>query len=79
MAKLTLSVDEGVVERAKQFATNNGTSVSKLVEQYLDSVSTPPDLSSLPPNLRSLVGIVKAPPDLDVRKEYRDYLAKKHL
>jgi hypothetical protein len=79
MAKLTLSVDEGVVERAKQFAANNGTSVSRLVEQYLDSVSRPVDLSSLPPHLRSLVGIVKAPPDFDARKEYRDYLAKKYL
>lgn len=79
MAKLTLSVDEGVVERAKQYAANNGTSVSRLVEQYLDSVSRPIDLNSLPPHLRSLVGVVKAPPDFDARTEYRDYLAKKYL
>lgn len=35
MAKLTLSVDEAVVERAKGFAARQGTSVSRLVEPYL--------------------------------------------
>jgi len=35
MAKLTLSVDEDVVRRAKEHAARHGTSVSKLVEDYL--------------------------------------------
>ena len=35
MAKLTLSVDEAVVERAKEIARRRGTSVSALVERYL--------------------------------------------
>ena len=34
-AKLTLSVDEDVVRRAKVHAARRGTSVSKLVEDYL--------------------------------------------
>ena len=41
MSKLTLSVDEDVVERAKRYAANRGTSVSRLVEQYLGLVTRP--------------------------------------
>lgn len=39
MSKLTLSVDEAVIERAKRLAAERGTSVSKLVERYLALVS----------------------------------------
>ena len=55
MAKLTLSVDEAVVERAKKFARRRGTSVSALVERYLDVLAqpkgalTPGDSATLPP------------------------------
>jgi len=35
MAKLTLSVEEDVVGRAKEYAAAQGTSVSRLVEDYL--------------------------------------------
>ena len=42
MSKLTLSVDDGVVTRAKRYAAARGTSVSRLVERYLDLLSRPP-------------------------------------
>ena len=38
MQKLTLSVDRRVVARAKRYARARGTSVSRLVEAYLDVV-----------------------------------------
>jgi len=41
MSKLTLSVEDAVVQRAKRYASKRGTSVSRLVEQYLDLVSRP--------------------------------------
>ena len=41
MAKLTLNVDPGIVERAKRYAARRSTSVSRLVEHYLDLVSRP--------------------------------------
>lgn len=37
--KLTLLINKETKERAKQFAHKQGTSVSKMVETYLDSVS----------------------------------------
>ena len=41
MSKLTLSVDPSVTRRAKAYASRRGTSVSSLVEAYLDLVSRP--------------------------------------
>ena len=41
MQKLTLSVEGRVVERAKRYAQDRGTSVSRLVETYLDMLAEP--------------------------------------
>ena len=48
MGKLTLSVDPSVVKRAKDYAARSGTSVSSLVESYLDLVSRPPAVGDAP-------------------------------
>ena len=59
MAKLTLSVDEDVVRRAKRYAADRGTSVSELVEHYLDLVARPLPREDMPPVLRLLHGAGK--------------------
>jgi hypothetical protein len=61
MKKLTLSVDARVVARAKTFAQKRGTSVSRLVERYLDAVSSPatPRDAELPPVTRRLLGVLR--------------------
>jgi hypothetical protein len=75
MAKLTLSVDDRVVTRAKQCAKLRGVSVSEMVETYLAAVSAPPSLDTdAAPILRSVRGILKS---ADVN-EYRKYLAAKY-
>ena len=74
MSKLTLSVDSGVVERAKQFAAEHRTSVSEMVESYLSLVVTPAE-SSDAPIVRSLRGILKGGGEQD----YKDYLSQKYL
>jgi hypothetical protein len=75
MAKLTLSVDARVIERAKKYAQARDTSVSGLVEQLLDlaaSGSTHPDVA--PPVLSRLRGSLKG---ADIR-DYRRYLERKY-
>jgi len=54
MTKLTLSVDEKVVERAKRYAAARRTSVSRLVETYLDAIARAKSSSDeeLPPVTR---------------------------
>jgi hypothetical protein len=58
MSKLTLSVDAAVVERAKRFAERRGTSLSALVERYLELLTREPAPSAPPPVLGRLRGIL---------------------
>ncbi len=59
MSKLTLSVDDQVVRRAKGFAERRGTSVSELVERFLDLLTRPPRDADVPPVLKMLRGAAK--------------------
>jgi hypothetical protein len=60
MAKLTLTVDDRVIRRAKRYSRERGVSISGLVEDYLaavsdNTVSAKPDT----PSLRALRGILR--------------------
>jgi hypothetical protein len=75
MPKLTLSVDDRVVARAKRYARARGTSVSHLVETMLDAVSSGHDHpESVPPVLSRLRGSLKRGSVAD----YRRYLERKY-
>jgi hypothetical protein len=75
MAKLTLSVDERVIERAKDYARARGTSLSGLVEQMLDlAASGAPDSQVTPPVLHRLRGSLKRVGEAD----YHRYLERKY-
>ena len=58
MYKLTLSVDESIASRAKRYAEGKGTSVSELVERFLDVLSKPAKPAEFP-ELKRLRGILK--------------------
>ena len=76
MSKLTLSVDKGVISRAKRYAKQRGVSVSGMVEAYLAAVSEPPPRrpAEVPPILRAVRGSLKKA-DLE---EYKEHLAAKY-
>jgi hypothetical protein len=75
MSKLTLSVDDRVISRAKQYAKRCGVSVSKMVEAYLATVAEPPSRATGDaPILRSVRGILK---NADIG-EYQKHLATKY-
>ena len=74
MPKLTLSVDERVVRRAKRYAAAQGTSVSKLVERYLDLLARPYDMAAAPPVLRLLRGVARG----TSADTYRKHLRRKY-
>jgi hypothetical protein len=78
MAKLTLSVDEAVVAVAKRYAARRGTSVSRLVERYLELLARPTvePGAGLPPITRGLRGILRGA--ASGRDEYRRHLARKY-
>ncbi|MEQ1591573.1 MAG: DUF6364 family protein [Thiobacillaceae bacterium] len=72
--KLTLSIDETTVKKAKRYVAAHGTSLSRLLTQYLANL---PDDSrlSLPPRLSRLVGVL--PPQTDIG-EYKKHLDNKY-
>ncbi len=75
MSKLTLSVDDRVISRAKRYAKQRGVSISAMVEAYLAAVAEPssPAVAETP-ILNSLRGSLKKA-DLG---EYRKHLSAKY-
>ena len=75
MAKLTLSVDDGVVRPAKRYAKARNTSVSQLVERFLDALAgSTPRQGHYPPVLRRLRGALRGVSVAD----YRAHVKRKH-
>jgi hypothetical protein len=72
MPKLTLSVKHDVVERAKRFADRHGTSVSRLVERFLDQVTRHPDQAETPPVLHRLRGSLKGSDSAAYRRHLKE-------
>lgn len=83
MNKLTLSINQSVIDEAKEYAKSNGRSLSKIVEEYLKSLSKPEKSEkSTPPHklVMELKGSVKMPKELISYKEIlQDALVEKYL
>lgn len=80
--KLTLSLNQHVIEKAKLYAKLHQTSLSKMIEAYFDSLTTKgeDDLSlKTTPLVESLCGVIELPKDFDYKKERAKYLSDKHL
>jgi hypothetical protein len=78
--KLTLNVNKNVITRAKSYAAARRISLSKLVENYLKSISeNSPDTASIAPLTRELSGIVKKKSKINFKKAKEDYLTSKYL
>ena len=79
--KLTLTLDQEVIEKAKKYAKGKGRSLSKIVENYLRALSsdTIDPEAETSPIVRSLRGSLKAPKDLDYKEELRKALEEKYL
>ena len=77
--KLTLKLDSTVIARAKKYAKKRNTSLSKMVESYLDSVTKAERSGNeITPLVKSLSGVIELPADFDYRTDYPDYLDKKY-
>jgi len=77
--KLTLRMNKSVIERAKQYAQLHKTSISSLVESYLDVVTKQSKVENdITPLVESLSGVMEVDINFDHKKEYTDYLIDKH-
>ena len=83
--KITLNIDNNIIEQAKIYAKSKKISISKLVEEYLYSISinTPKksDNYKLSPITSELLGMIKQNnnSDLDYNKILEQSLEEKYL
>jgi hypothetical protein len=81
IAKLTLSVNADTIERAKEYARRNHTSLSKVVQNLLDDIAKEDPLlekfedEEISPEILALTGILKGkyPDNVDYREAYREH------
>jgi len=79
MTKLTLSINENTVQKAKKIAQANGTSISAMFSQFVLSMSAAPGKSAkIGPLTRKLSGIVKLPRGKGYKDLLTDALMDKH-
>ena len=79
MTKLTLSVDESVVEQAKRLAKRNRTSVSAMFSHFIQAlvrVEAPPPRGG--PIARRASGLIRLPDGEDPSDILADALIEKH-
>ncbi|MDP1644229.1 MAG: DUF6364 family protein [Thiobacillus sp.] len=74
--KLTLSIDAATVKKAKRYVAAHGTSLSRLLTQYLASL---PDDTRQPfsPRVSRLAGVLPQQTDIEEYKEHKEH--KEHL
>ncbi|MGM0934456.1 MAG: DUF6364 family protein [Bacteroidota bacterium] len=78
--KLTLKLNQEIIERAKKYASDKKVSLSRIVEAYLQSLTTEEEDTDfeISPFVKSLATGAKIPADLDYKKEYSEQLLEKY-
>lgn len=82
--KLTLKLDQAVIEKAKKYAAVHKKSLSRLIEAYLKALMdeeeklTMVEEEEISPYVKSMKSGVKLPDDFDYKKERLDYLTEKY-
>lgn len=81
--KLTLKFDKQVVEKAKEYASKNNKSLSRIIESYLQLLTSKEKTEDaeeivISDFVKGLSIKTNLPADFDYKKEYGDYLNEKH-
>lgn len=78
--KLTLTVSQETIIKAKEYAQQQGRSLSDLIENYLKLLTAEKSNKSvsLTPLTNSLKGSFSVPKDFDYKKVLSDELTKKY-
>jgi len=77
--KLTVLVEEETIKRAKKYSAQTGQSLSKLIENYLDSVTRSQEIKDkkFSPRIKRLMGSVKLPKNFNYKKAVEDAVKEK--
>ena len=79
--KLTLTIEQSVIEKAKSYAKEKERSLSDLVESYLKAITkeTNKKTRKESPIVKSLKGSFHMPDNFDYKKELTEKLSEKYL
>ena len=81
--KLTLTIEQSIIEKAKIYARKKERSLSDLIENYLKALTNEDSSTTkeeeLTPIVKSLKGTYKLPKNFDYKKELTDRLSEKYL
>ncbi|HJS01653.1 MAG TPA: DUF6364 family protein [Flavobacterium sp.] len=79
--KLTLTIEQSVIKKAKEYAKEKERSLSDLIENYLKALTKDNDYNDieLTPIVKSLKGSFNAPKNIDYKKELTNRLSEKYL
>ena len=79
--KLTLTIEQTIIEKAKKYAKGEGRSLSDIIENYLKVITKEESKADIEitPLTKSLRGSFKAPKDFDYKKELSKGLSQKYL
>jgi|JI102314A2RNA_FD_contig_41_2391781_length_876_multi_1_in_0_out_0_2 hypothetical protein len=77
-SKLTLSLDAKVIARAKKYSQKKGVSLSRIVEQHLNSLTEDKNSQQSKTSLMRLKGILGPAEDFDYDKAKYEYLKEKY-
>ncbi len=77
--KLTLNLNKSIIENAKDYAKENRISLSKLIENYLNSLTKKQQKEiKISPLVESLTGIVPSEDHETNNDDRYDYLSQKY-
>lgn len=76
--KLTLSLNETIIDSAKTYAKLNSISLSKLIESYLATLTKRKTTTEITPLVKSLSGVIFLADDFDEKDVYTNYLIEKY-
>lgn len=79
--KLTLTIEQEIIERAKKYAKGKNRSLSDIIESYLRALTNRDtnDEGDLDPLIESMKGAFKMPKDFDFEEELRSRREEKYL
>lgn len=79
--KLTLTIEQEIIQKAKEYAKQKNRSLSDIIENYLKMLTKEDTKEStkLSPVVKSLRGSFKAPKDMNYKTELRTRLEEKYL
>lgn len=78
-SKITIRLRNSVIQGAKQYAHSHKTSLSRIIENYLESITNVnQDQTEITPLVESLSGVIQLDKDFNYKEHYTEYLIEKY-